>query len=131
MNVISASNPYWANAEHTAINLVVKFNHLPDEVPFTAAQNDCEPHGRDIFQRAIENEFGEIAEYQAPPPPSFEELSNSIREQRDKLISKTDWTQAADIPQSTKDKWAPYRQALRDVPEQEGFPYNVIWPQAP
>ena len=28
-------------------------------------------------------------------------------------------------------EWAEYRQALRDVPEQEGFPFNVTWPQEP
>ena len=35
------------------------------------------------------------------------------------------------IPYATKDKWAPYRQALRDVPEKEGFPFNVVWPEKP
>ena len=53
------------------------------------------------------------------------------RQNRDQLISDTDWTQASDIPQSTKDKWAIYRQLLRDVPQQEGFPFNIVWPEKP
>ena len=58
-----------------------------------------------------------------------EELKSSeIREARDRLIAETDWTQCADISQATKDKWAPYRKALRDVPQQAGFPFDVIWP---
>ena len=47
------------------------------------------------------------------------------RAERDRLLAATDWSQAADVPQATKDLWAPYRQALRDVPEQSGFPTNI------
>lgn len=72
----------------------------------------------------------------APPPqPSAEELLAqsiaSARALRDALLAQTDWTQAADVPQATKDKWAPYRQALRDIPQQSGFPENIIWPEMP
>ena len=52
----------------------------------------------------------------------------SVRNQRDSLIAATDWTQLPDVPQATKDKWVPYRKALRDVPQQAGFPFNVVWP---
>lgn len=58
-------------------------------------------------------------------------LGNEVRQQRDRLLAETDWTQAADVPQATKDKWAPYRQALRDITEQAGFPMNVTWPTKP
>ena len=54
--------------------------------------------------------------------------ANAIRDQRDTLIAKTDWTQCADISAAVKAQWAPYRKALRDVPQQAGFPFNVIWP---
>jgi hypothetical protein len=130
-SVIYANAPVWGNAEHTVINLNVKFGHLPNEIKFAACATDCEAHGRDLFARAAAGEFGEMTEYQPPPPPSAEELSATARNQRDRLLSQTDWTQAADIPQATKDKWAPYRQALRDVPSQEGFPVDILWPQAP
>ena len=50
---------------------------------------------------------------------------------RNRLLVETDWTQAADVPQALKDKWAPYRQALRDVPQQAGFPNNIQWPVKP
>ena len=54
-----------------------------------------------------------------------------IREERNAKLSATDWTQAADVPQSVKDSYAPYRQALRDVPTQSGFPNQVVWPTQP
>jgi hypothetical protein len=58
------------------------------------------------------------------------EQSASVRTSRNDKLAQCDWTQLAD---STADKpaWATYRQALRDVTVQEGFPWNVTWPEAP
>ena len=54
-----------------------------------------------------------------------------VRAARNAKLDATDKTQAADTPQAIKDKYAPYRQALRDVPAQSGFPNTVIWPTQP
>ncbi len=54
--------------------------------------------------------------------------AEKARERRDGLLASTDWTQAADVPQQLKDLWAPYRKALREVPQQQGFPTDVVWP---
>ena len=54
-----------------------------------------------------------------------------VRAERNAKLAATDWTQGADTPQATKDKYAPYRQALRDVPTQSGFPNTVVWPVQP
>jgi hypothetical protein len=54
-----------------------------------------------------------------------------IRNERNALLASCDWTQAGDVPQEIKDAWATYRQELRDVPQQPGFPSNVIWPTKP
>jgi hypothetical protein len=58
------------------------------------------------------------------------EQSASIRTSRNDKLASCDWTQLAD---STADKtvWATYRQSLRDVTAQDGFPWNVTWPEAP
>ena len=53
-----------------------------------------------------------------------------IKEQRNKLLSNSDWTQVTDAPVDST-VWATYRQALRDVPAQEGFPWSVTWPTQP
>ena len=54
----------------------------------------------------------------------------AVRADRNARLAATDWTQIAD---STADKpaWAAYRQALRDVPSQNGFPQSVTWPEQP
>lgn len=51
-----------------------------------------------------------------------------IRAKRDELISATDWTQLNDVPDETKDKYVPYRQALRDITETFLSPESVVWP---
>ena len=61
-------------------------------------------------------------------PRDVEAEKVSVRNQRDSLIAATDWTQLPDVPQAIKSQWALYRQALRDVPQQAGFPFNVVWP---
>ena len=53
-----------------------------------------------------------------------------IRTERDAKLAETDWTQVADAPVSQED-WAAYRQELRDIPSQEGFPNEVTWPTEP
>lgn len=68
------------------------------------------------------------------PQPTEEEKrkqkETEVRAQRDSLIAKTDYLLVPDYPISAKDleKVKAYRQALRDVPAQEGFPDNVVWP---
>lgn len=53
-----------------------------------------------------------------------------IRQQRNRMLANSDWTQVADSPVD-KTAWAVYRQALRDVPDQSGFPWTVTWPEEP
>lgn len=62
---------------------------------------------------------------------SREQASDATRSERNSRLSATDWTQARDIPETTTAKWATYRQALRDVPDQSGFPFCIEWPEKP
>ena len=56
-----------------------------------------------------------------------------VRAQRDRLLAETDWTQVLDAPVSDESRAAlrVYRQTLRDVTTQEGFPAVVVWPELP
>ena len=59
--------------------------------------------------------------------------AKSVRNQRDQLLKDTDWrvikALESNIPQDFD--WAAYRQALRDIPSQAGFPWEVQWPTKP
>lgn len=72
---------------------------------------------------AAENE----AAYQAMKDA---EQAKSVRTTRGEKLKETDWTQVADAPVD-KAVWATYRQALRDVTAQAGFPWTITWPEQP
>ena len=66
----------------------------------------------------------------AAPVIADEEAAKPLREKRNFLLSESDWTQVADAPVDQA-AWATYRQALRDIPSQAGFPNEVTWPVEP
>lgn len=59
------------------------------------------------------------------------EQSENVRQTRNRMLLDCDWTQVKDVPVAFSDKWKTYRQALRDVTTQTGFPWNVQWPTKP
>jgi hypothetical protein len=58
------------------------------------------------------------------------EQAKSVRASRDEKLKDCDWTQVADAPVD-KAVWATYRQALRDITTQTGFPWSIDWPTNP
>lgn len=56
--------------------------------------------------------------------------ASNVRAARNAEISASDWTQLSDAPVD-KAAWAEYRAELRDIPQQEGFPFAVVWPTKP
>lgn len=75
---------------------------------------------------------GQTGSVQILPPivPSAAEIALA---QRISFLVNSDWTQLADVPLSAEKKaeWATYRQALRDLTDQPGFPENINWPVEP
>jgi len=63
----------------------------------------------------------------------IENKSIEVRSERDFKLAETDWVtiRAMDAGTVVSDEWATYRQALRDITLQEGFPLEVIWPEKP
>jgi len=57
------------------------------------------------------------------------EAERNVRAERNSRLSETDWMALSD--NTMTQEWADYRQALRDVTAQEGFPYSVEWPTKP
>lgn len=67
------------------------------------------------------------------PEPTDENLSTQARTERNRKIAKTDYYLMPDYPLNPQnlEELKVYRQALRDVPKQEGFPRDVRWPDVP
>ena len=66
----SLTDPVWSNAEHTRIDCNITTSQFGAEIlPFTADQNDVEPHARAIFADIVAGAYGAIGEYVTPPNP--------------------------------------------------------------
>lgn len=103
-----------------------KFRWETAEVP--AAKNLVNYSSTAIFQPA-----SETATSVDPQPISKEILEQMARAHRGQLLFASDWSVLSDVVLSDvkKAEYLAYRQALRDVPEQIGFPDNITWPTAP
>ena len=76
----------------------------------------------------------EIPEPEVPPyVPTDEELAERVRRDRDEKLNETDFFVMPDYPSDSKDleEMKVYRQALRDITKQSGFPRNITWPELP
>ena len=93
---------------------------------------------------AIENTINDIITDTHPVPESLQNLTEEqiaqviadskladLRAYRTQLLAETDWTQNPDVPQATKDRWATYRQTLRDITINYSSLDGVEWPAKP
>jgi hypothetical protein len=85
----------------------------------------------------VKNEFGVFIQSWDIVPMSDEEKSevdswkaDIVRRERNYKLMECDWTQLQDAPVNSQD-WVSYRNALRDLPSQSGFPWDIIWPNKP
>ncbi len=73
---------------------------------------------------------GELV-FESSLPKAGQDARLSALIRRQQLLESSDWTQLPDVPTANRSAWADYRQALRDITDQAGFPENVDWPVAP
>ena len=103
-------------------------NHAPNTLKkYTDLADWCNKN------KAVMVDQGDYYEAVPVPEPTVQELASMVRSQRDTKLSATDYLVVPDYPISPEDLEAVkvYRQALRDIPEQSGFPKNVQWPVEP
>jgi len=105
------------NAQFTVTGSI---NALIDGVEMSIPADAGNRHYAALLGQGIE-----IAPYVEPPI-----TAEQVRAERDALLAASDWTQVADAPVDQA-AWAVYRQALRDVTAQAGFPDAVVWPTKP
>lgn len=118
---------YWSAA---ARGFYMEGTQPTDAVPVTPEQHQQLLAGQAAGQEITTGEDGlPVLRDPAQAPITTDEA----RARRDALLAASDWTQIADSPLTGEARaaWAIYRQALRDVPEQPGFPAAITWPDAP
>ncbi|MFQ2478922.1 tail fiber assembly protein [Aeromonas caviae] len=137
ITIISASNPRCYLSDDDAITLDVRFSHIPKPVPFTARRDDVELHGRELYSRAVFGEFGDITVL--TPPTSAEDdqrarLEEEMKQAAAAMAPLEDAERLGIISESEITKliaWQHYRVALYRLPQSEGWPTAVTWPEMP
>jgi predicted polyphosphate/ATP-dependent NAD kinase len=96
--------------------------------------------GVTVVEEFTPEQIARAAEHEAAEKQRIEaEAPQKIREERNKRLADTDWRVTYEVERAAIDGlgiqypqvWADYRQALRDITAQPGFPHNVMWPKEP
>jgi Phage tail assembly chaperone protein len=128
MQITNVRNPHYLFADNDKISCEVQIGTSDAWQPYLAVANDSAAHGAGLHADLLAGKHGPVAPYS---PPSAVVVAANVRAERARRIAATDWTQLADQSVATKQKYLAYRQALRDVTAQTGFPAQVDWPALP
>lgn len=137
IDVITATNPRHLVGDEESITLDVRFSHLEEVVEFTARRDDAERHGRELYSRAVFGEFGEIKVITPPPLTEAEQLARldeALKRAAAVMAPLEDADKLGMISEREKSQltaWQRYRVALYRLPQSEGWPTDVTWPDAP
>lgn len=114
-------NVKWATPKKETYELEVNFNELAEEwTPFHAVPDDTEAHGVLLYNNCKNGVYGAIGDYEPRPDITGDDAREQLRLERDHLIAMSDWRGNSDVPMS--DEWKAYRQALRDLPQNNPDP---------
>lgn len=111
--------------------MVVELNHpVYGWIPYGLNADDTDTA---VDNAAILDLIGtDFTGYVAPPAPTEAEVAAKLgaaaRQKRNQLLAETDYTQMVDSPVAGQPVYQTYRQALRDITDQVGFPTAVVWP---
>lgn len=137
VTVVGYSDVAWCDSKHLLLGMNI---HLSDNsiIPY-AYRVDGEEDNDGFICQAVKHDYisGNFTEINECPDWKIqlekEMVSLDIRLERNKLLSDTDHLIQADYPISDEKRQEikVYRQALRDIPQQDGFPENIVWPDKP
>ena len=125
-------NAIWENVEHTVMTVWFtneQYINLPYGINLSAP--DESPIYKEIIEKYEHGEF--VPDPYVSPTIDLDVIARDVRRERDKRLSETDYLLMTDYPISNVDRNAvkAYRQSLRDITTQDGFPKDVVWPEKP
>jgi len=134
MKYTTVTNPKYISQCGNYIECIVDFQDL-GVTKFVAYRDDVEDHGREIYSRIANGEFGNIAPYVSDIFPIIS-LANTVRNKRNQLLQAVDQLvlnpfRFAGYSEEYKQQLSSYRQQLLDITDQPGFPNTVDWPTPP
>lgn len=119
-------NPKWTTSDTIEVEVEhEKFGWIP----FNATPYDEMDYGRELFELLSTKYLATVP--MCPQSEKDAEQAEAVVMQRNQLLIESDWTVLPDVVLSNRDEWVTYRQALRDITDQPGHPWDVVWPQKP
>lgn len=122
MKIISAHSPKWSDNKYEFIQLFVTFDSL-GELPFTASKSDPEPHGQEIWHRALSGEFGEIAPYIEPEKTPEQLLAEAKAERVQAVASIVVITSSGTIFDGNEQSQDRMSRAVLSMEEEDELPW--------
>lgn len=107
---------------------VVEQTPKPEHDPKTEKVREAFP----VFENGVWKQSWVVESLSEQEQETYKEnLAAESRALRNRLLIESDWTQFKDIDPQISELWAPYRLLLRNIPQQEHFPFSITWPQPP
>ena len=132
----SFTDATWNDPNHKSFRVIVTLSN-GDVYPFTYVVDGSDDNDG-IVSVSVRNAYnnGELNIVEFPENEEDHEYSrkkSEIIHRRNLLLSESDYLMMVDYPISDEKKQEikVYRQALRDIPQQDGFPDNIVWPDKP
>lgn len=100
----------------------------PEHNPKTEKVTEAFP----VFENGVWKQLWAVESFSEQEQENYKEnLAAESRALRNRLLIESDWTQFKDINPQISNNWAPYRQQLRGITTQPGFPFEIVWPTPP
>ena len=130
ITLVSFSNGWWVNAEQTIVQGLLQWSVMDEASVGAVDLTEDYPHIQQLKSGIDAGDFGVIAAYVAPTQAETDaELSLHAGYRRRDLLLETDVWALSDRTMTVEQ--TTYRQALRDITGQDGFPTNITWPTKP
>lgn len=119
--------PKWT--AYGTIDCVVQMEDTGEVVNFHATPYDPEDYGRELFNMLSTKYVDQVAAQSDAERDA--ELSGAAKLRRNNELSNSDWIANGDVMLTNQVEWLQYRQDLRDITLQEGYPETIVWPTRP
>ncbi|WP_368180160.1 tail fiber assembly protein [Aeromonas sp. R5-2] len=138
ITVLAARNVLARAEQPDTLEMEVLFSHYSDNyLPFTASRDDSVEYGRELYYRAIFGEFGPITKISAALPTEAEQqslLDGKLQQAATAMAPLEDADKLGIISEVERERltaWQRYRVALYRLPQGDGWPSSVTWPELP
>ena len=137
IQITEVRNPKFVDADGNVID--VEINHpMFGWIPYSIDPADTDLTINNAELMVLINDLGPIAPYVGPTDEElYIEAVNNVRSERDLRLEDevdpivTNPLRWAELSAEQQQSYVDYRRALLDIPQQDGFPYGVIWPEKP